>query len=59
MANKNYLDTSEVPKLSGDAQTDVKKLQNYICNLAGQVGYEISALREQMAQLRASQSKEG
>lgn len=50
MANKNYLDASEVPKLSGNVEADLKRLHNYLCNMAGQTGYEITAIKGQMTQ---------
>lgn len=50
MANKNYLDASEVPKLTGDTEKDIKRLHAYLCNMAGQTGYEITAIKGQMTQ---------
>lgn len=59
MANKNYLDASEVPKLTGNAETDIKRLHNYLCNMAGQAGYEISNLKGTVTTIQSEEVSSG
>lgn len=47
MANKNFLDASEVPKPTGDAATDGKRTYGFLCNLVGQLGYQVELLTQQ------------
>lgn len=54
MAAKNFLDASEVPTPTGDAAKDIRNICNYLCNLAGQAGYEISALRNAIQEAGAA-----
>lgn len=58
MANKNYLDASEVPKLTGNTEADMKRLHDYICNMAGQAGYEISTIKSSMTQVTGEKKEE-
>lgn len=47
MANKNFLDASEVPRPTGDAATDGKRTYGFLCNLVGQLGYQVELLTQQ------------
>lgn len=54
MAAKNFLDASEVPTPTGNAERDIRNICNFLCNLAGQAGYEITALKSAMQSIESA-----
>lgn len=54
MANKNFLDASEVPKPTGDSVADGKRMYSFSCNLVGQLGYQNELLTQQVNDLQGA-----
>ncbi len=52
MANKNFLDASEVPRPTGDSVVDGKRMYSFSCNLVGQLGYQNELMTQQVNGLR-------
>lgn len=52
MANKNFMDASEVPRPTGDAVTDGRRTYSFLCNLVGQLGYQVEMLTQQVESLQ-------
>ena len=54
MANKNFMDASEVPRPTGDSVVDGKRMYSFSCNLVGQLGYQNELLTQQVNDLRGT-----
>lgn len=52
MANKNFMDASEVPRPTGDAVTDGRRTYGFLCNFVGQMSYQVEMLTQQVESLQ-------